>query len=79
MSELKTIRVLDFDGEISNREGLSTKLLCLRGKELKKLHQGEENFRLNQAEELEIVRTSNRDGKFKKQDCWDRDIVRRLI
>ena len=79
MSELKTIRVLDFDGEISNREGLSEKLSHLRGMELEKLHQGKENFRLNQAEELEIVRTSNRDGKFKKQDCWDRDIVRRLI
>ena len=79
MSESEIFRVLDFDGEISNREGLSKKLLCLRGKEVKKLHQGEENFRLSKAEELEIVGTSDRDGKITKQDCWDRDILERLI
>ena len=74
-SELEIFRVLDFDGEISNREGLSKQLSHLRGKELKKLHQGEEKSRWNEAEELDIVRTSSRDGKFKKKDCWDRNIV----
>ena len=76
---MKTIRVLDFDGEISNQEGLSKKLSHLRRKELKKLHQGKEKSRWNEAEELDIVRTSDRDGKFKNQDCWNRDIVERLI
>ncbi len=79
MSELKTIRVLDFNEMISNQEGLSKRLSRSRRMELKKLHQGNENSRLNQAKALDIVRTSNRDGKFKKKDCWDRDIVERLI
>ena len=78
-SELQTIRVLEFNGEISNREGLYERLSLSRRMELKKLNQGKENFRLNQEEELEIERTSNRDGKFKKQECCDRDIVERLI
>ncbi len=79
MSELEIFRVLDFDGEISNQEGLFEQLLRLRGKKRKKLHQGKENFRLSKAEELEIVGTSDRDGKITKQDCWDRDILERLI
>ena len=79
MSELEIFRVLDFNGEISNRQWLSKIILRSRRMELKKLHRGKENFRLNQAEELEIVRTSDRDGKIKNQDCWDRDIVERLI
>ena len=78
-SELQTIRVLEFNGEISNREGLYERLSLSRRMELKKLNQGKENFRLNQEEELEIERTSNRDGKFKQQDCCDRNIVERLI
>ncbi len=63
MSELEIFRVLDFDGEISNWEGLSKKLSHLRGKKLKKLHQDKENFMLKEAEELEIVGTSDTDGK----------------
>ncbi len=55
MSESEIFRVLDSGGEISNREGFSQNLSCSRRMELKKLHQGKENFRLNQAEELEIV------------------------
>ncbi len=42
MSELEIFRVLDFDREISNWERLSKKLSRLRGKEVKKLHQGKE-------------------------------------
>ena len=54
-SESEIFRVLDFDGKISNQEVLSKKLSHSRRMELKKLHQGKDNFRLNQAEELEIV------------------------
>ncbi len=79
MSESEIFRVLDFDWEISNQEGLSKTLSRLRGKEMKKLHQGKENFRLNKGEELEIEGTSDRDEKITKQDCQDRDILERLI
>ena len=79
MSELEIFIVLDFGGEISSWEGLSERLLRSRRMKLKKLHQGKENFRSNQEEELEIVRTSDRDGKFKQQDCWNMDIIERLV
>ena len=61
MSESEKFRVLDVDGDISNQGGLPKRLSRIRRIELKKLHQGKENFRSNQAEELEIVRTSDRD------------------
>ncbi len=67
MSESEIYRVLDFNGEISNWEGLSKKLSHLRGKEVKKLHQGEENFRLSKAEELENVGTYGRDEKLQSK------------
>ncbi len=67
MSESKIFRELDFDGEISNQEGLSKKVSYLSRKELKKLHQDKEKSRWNEAEQKEIVGTSDRDEKTRSK------------
>ena len=66
-SELKTYRVLEFDGKTSNWDGWSEKFMA-RGKRkgYEKLLQGKEQIPTNNEYELAVLGSKNQDEKVKK-------------
>ena len=66
-SELKTIRVLEFDGNASNWDGWSEKFMT-RGKRkgYKKLLQGKEKIPTNDEYKLAVLGSSKEDNQIKK-------------
>ncbi len=79
-SELKTIRVLEFDGKASNWDGWSEKFMS-RGKRkgYKKLLQGKEKIPTNDKYELAVLGNSKEDEKIKKISDLNEEAYENII